>query len=184
MASSKTITNEIHLSLLNSAQLLRVRNSRFRSTKATSRSLNPAAKTAQRYSGLRKGSVNRFCTNNAARLRTKLEAREYLDIVARGEDKKFFNPIEMFAELVRERRKVESAWSEKNEIIERDDDGENDDDDDTNTESTDPWRDTLIKAEFAEEVVRRVIDEGEELRKKVVDSIGRDKFDGYINSLR
>ncbi|GMI57472.1 hypothetical protein ScalyP_jg5125 [Parmales sp. scaly parma] len=102
-----------------------------------------------------------------------MEANQYLDLVAKGEENFYNDPIAMLADLVRQKKgidekyKTESSGAEKEEEECHNNEGFN-----------------LIKLDFASEVASQIIAEGEELRRKVKLSIGVDKYNSYVAQLQ
>lgn len=175
--NDETIYDE-ELNSITFVERLRLRNAIELSKRKTAYVLNDTLPSAQRYLHLKRGSVDRFCTNAAVRLTTKLEAQQYLDSRARGEDQKYYNPIELFAELVKERKRVEEEWRAKN--VEGGEDGEGED----GEEEEEAQRGVmLINLDYADAVAREIIEEGEVLRAKVVASMGVEKYQSYARMM-
>ena len=84
----------------------------------------------------------------------------------------------MFAELVKERKEVERKWREANSGS-GEEDSDNDDDDDDDDDEVNDNKQMIINLDFAEDVARELIGERVQLRGKVVEAIGKEKYEYY-----
>jgi len=131
------------------------------------------------------GSLQRYCVNASVRLRQKLDSEQYLDMVDRGEDKKWESPVNMFAELLRERRiveeKLEKVWKEN-------DDRQRGDDDYADymhyCKRTRQEELERVPLDDAREIADRILREGRDTTDAIEEAIGKEKYEQYAEMLR